>query len=73
MKVGYYINENFILDNGRPAGVNIMFFGGQYDMDYWFAERRCRTVKEAQKVIEEMKETKTMVPVHVEDCPNAGK
>jgi len=71
VKVGYYINEHFILDDGTPAGVNIMFFGGEYDMSYWFSERRCNTVEEAEKIIKEMEHE--MIPVHVEDCPNELK
>ena len=48
MKVEYYINDCFCLDDGVLAGVNVMLYGGKYDRDYFFEEKRCETKKEAE-------------------------
>lgn len=73
LTIGYYINDKFVLDNGALGGINIMFFGGVYDIDYWFDERRFQTARQAHANINEMKRQFTMVPVYVKDCPNRLK
>jgi len=65
MKIGYYINETFTLDDGRKNGVNVMFFGGQHDMSFWFDEKHFKTVDEAKSYIENMEDE--MIPVIVKD------
>lgn len=65
--IGYYINDRFILDDGTKAGINIMLYGGKYDMDYWFDEHRCKTLEEADEFIkdygEEMIEVELKHPI----------
>ena len=72
MRIGYYINDRFTLDDGTPAGVNVMLFGGRFDMSYWFDEYRCETVQEAHDFIMKESVSNEMTPVQLGECPNAG-
>lgn len=62
MKTGYYINDKFILDDGTPAGVNVMLFNGD-NLDYWFDEKRFLTVAEANQYIAGMIEVVVDHPI----------
>jgi len=74
LRVGYYINKQFILDDGTPAGVNVMFFSGS-NLDYWDGEIRYTDLKEALEAIESVKRLPEveLVEVIVKDCPNELK
>ena len=72
MKIGYYINDKFILDDGRLAGINIMLFNGD-KLNYWFDEFRCDSVEEAEEFIKtydgDMVEVKIAHPISNRQYP----
>lgn len=51
MQVESYINDRFILDDGSPAGVLALLWGGKFDRHYIFEDKRCETREEAEAFI----------------------